>query len=211
MNEKKHGACEVSRLLAETKFPADFAGQSLFVQGEDWQNNAMLGWTGFPMDLYAAGYKDAADGLVFALAERRTSLDSVIYPLVFLYRQGLELELKLILPLARRLAHKPGKNDRQHGLMLMWAELRPLLAALDPRPGDPQLPALESFIRQLDEVDPGSYAFRYPTSTKGEVSLPDLRYINVRHLGEIMDSVFLMLSGIHSWLGELDQHDERVG
>lgn len=32
------------------------------------------------MDLYAAGYKDAADGLLFALAERRATQDSVIYP-----------------------------------------------------------------------------------------------------------------------------------
>jgi hypothetical protein len=35
----------------------------------------------------------------------------VVYPLVFLYRQGLELQLKLILPLARRLAGKDAVAD----------------------------------------------------------------------------------------------------
>ena len=104
--------------LENSKFPSDFSGQSLFVRGDDWHNNAMLGWTHFPLDLYAAGYKDAADGLLFALAERKVSLDSVIYPLVFLYRQGIELELKLMVPLARRLAEKPEKLDHSHGLML---------------------------------------------------------------------------------------------
>ncbi len=193
-------------LLARMKPPSDFAGQQLFIQGEDWHNNAMLGWTHFPWDIYAAGYKDAADALVGVLAERKASLDSVVYPLVFLYRQGLELELKLILPLARRLAGKEAVADHKHGLMPLWSELRRHLEQLDPREDDKELPAIEDFIRQLDTVDPGSFAFRYPTTKKGEVSLPELRYINVRHLSEIMDSVFMLLGGIYSWLGEIEQN-----
>ncbi|MFB3302089.1 hypothetical protein [Pseudomonas sp. AMR01] len=193
--------------LENSKFPSDFSGQPLFIRGDDWHNNAMLGWTHFPLDLYAAGYKDAADGLLFALAERKVSLDSVIYPLVFLYRQGIELELKLMVPLARRLAEKPEKLDHSHGLMPLWGELRELLEKLDPRKDDKELPAMESFIQQLDKIDPASYAFRYPTTKKGAASLPDLQYVNVRHLSEIMNSVFKMLSGIHSLLGEMDQHD----
>jgi hypothetical protein len=187
--------------------PSSFSGQRLFIRADDWQNNAMLGSTHFPMDLYAAGYKDAADGLLFALEERRASPDSVIYPLVFLYRQGLELELKLILPLARRLAGQPGKKDHRHGLMPLWRELRCLLESFDAPDADKEVSAIEEFIQQLDEVDPGSYAFRYPTTKQGEVSLPDLSHINVRHLGEIMDSVFMLLGGIHSWLGEMDQQE----
>jgi len=194
-------------LTAGLKFPSEFAGQKLFARGEDWHNNAMLGCTHFPMDIYATGYKDAADELVHALTERRASLDSVIYPLVFLYRQGLELQLKLILPLARRLADTLAKGDHSHGLMPMWKELRALLETLVPRDDDEEVPAMEDFIQQLDEVDPQSFAFRYPTNKKGQMSLPDLRHINVRHLSEIMDSVFLLLSGIHSELGEMDQHD----
>lgn len=194
-------------LLAKMKSPSDFTGQQLFIRGDDWHNTAMLGWTHFPWDIYAAGYKDAADALVAALAERKASLDSVVYPLVFLYRQGLELQLKLILPLARRLACKEAATDNKHSLMLLWSELRQHIEQLDPREGDKELPAIEDFIRQLDTVDPGSFAFRYPTTTKGEVSLPELRHVNVRHLSEIMDSVFMLLGGIYSWLGEMDQND----
>jgi len=192
-------------LTSEYKSPSAFAGQKLFVQGDDWQNNAMLGWTHFPMDLYAAGYKDAADGLLYALADRRVSLDSVIYPLVFLYRQGLELQLKLILPLARRLADRAPKDDHDHRLMPLWRELRELAEKLDPQEDDKELSAMEEFIQQLDDVDPGSFSFRYPTTKKGEVSLPELRYINVRQLSEIMDSVFMMMVGIHSSLSVMDQ------
>lgn len=190
------------------KLPSDFAGQQLFIQGEDWHNNAMLGWTHFPWDIYAAGYKDAADALVQALAERKASLDSVVYPLVFLYRQGLELQLKLILPLARRLASKDAVVDHKHGLMPLWNDLKLLLEQLEPHGDYKDLTAIEDFIRQFDTIDPGSFAFRYPTTKKGEVSLPELRHINVRHLSEIMDSVFMLLCGIYSWLGEMGQNND---
>lgn len=118
-NDQDDGAAEIDP-LARMKSPSDFAGQQLFIQGEDWHNNAMLGWTHFPGDIYAAGYKDTADALVGALVERKASLDSVVYPLVFLYRQGLELQLKLILPLARRLAGKEASADIGHKLMPLW-------------------------------------------------------------------------------------------
>ncbi|MFU5616615.1 hypothetical protein ACM7VC_14565 [Pseudomonas aeruginosa] len=207
MQDDQDNAAADIDLLANMKSLSDFAGQQLFIQGDDWHNNAMLGWTHFPWDIYAAGYKDAADALVRALAERKASLDSVVYPLVFLYRQGLELQLKLILPLARRLAGKEALADHQHGLIPLWNELRRHLQQLDPREDDKELPALEDFIRQLDTVDPGSFAFRYPTTKKGEVSLPELRHVNVRHLSEVMDSVFMLLGGIYSWLGEMEQND----
>lgn len=194
-------------LLARVRSPADFAGQQLFIEGDDWRNNAVLGWGGFPWDTYAAGYRKAADVLVAAVEERKAPVDMVVYPLVFLYRQALELELKLMLPLARRLADQAPRQDVKHQLMPMWQELRRYLHQLGTPESDPQILSLESFISQLDAVDPGSFAFRYPTDKKGEVSLPNLRHINVRHLAEIMGSVFMLLGGTHSWLGEMDQVD----
>jgi hypothetical protein len=91
--------------------------------------------------------------------------------------------------------------------MRLWSELRRHLEQLDPREDDKELPAIEDFIRQLDTVEPGSFAFRYPTTKKEEVSLPERRHVNVRHLSEVMDSVFMLLGGIYSRLGEMDQND----
>lgn len=185
--------------------PSHFAGQKLFDQAPDWHNNALLGWSNSAEDIYAVGYKDAADAVLFALSERRASLDTVIYPLVFLYRQGLELQMKMILPLARKLANKAPRDDHSHGLMPMWKELRALVEELEPHEADQELPAIEEFIKQLDDVDPQSYAFRYSKTKKGHNSLPDLRCVNVRHLSEIMDSVFMMMSGLDSMICNLAQ------
>ena len=51
-NDQDDAAADIDP-LASMKSPSDFAGQQLFIQGEDWHNNAMLGWTHFPWDIYA--------------------------------------------------------------------------------------------------------------------------------------------------------------
>jgi hypothetical protein len=86
--------------------------------------------------------------------------------------------------------------DHDHRLMPLWAELRSLVEQLGPREDDKEVPAIEEVIRQIDAVDPGSFSFRYPTNKKGELSLPELWHVNVRHLGEVMNGVFMMLGGI---------------
>lgn len=53
-NQEDDAAVELDPLPI-VKSPSEFAGQQLFIQGEDWYNNAMLGWTHFPWDIYAAG------------------------------------------------------------------------------------------------------------------------------------------------------------
>lgn len=179
--------------------PSAFAGQKLFIRGEDWQHNARLGWSEFPDDLYASGYKEAADALLHSIMEKRVPLDSVIFPLIFLHRHSLELQLKIALPLARRAVGENANKDHEHGLMPMWVELRRLMEKIDPRT-DAELSAIGSFIEQLDEVDGGSFAFRYSTSRSGKSSLPDLKDINVRHLSEILDSVYWSLYGIYTML-----------
>ncbi|VFB17837.1 hypothetical protein [Pseudomonas fragi] len=55
--------------LEGIQWPVDFSGQQLFIQGDDWQYNAMLNWSHFRTDLYAFAYKDAADGLVDGKSE----------------------------------------------------------------------------------------------------------------------------------------------
>ena len=96
--------------------------------------------------------------------------------------------------------------DHDRRLMPLWAELRSLVEQLDPREDDKEVPAIEEVIRQTDAVDPGSFSFRYATNKKGEVLLPELRHVNVRHLGEVMNSVFMMLGAIYSWLGEIERN-----
>lgn len=192
--------------LEPIQWPSDFAGQKLFIQGEDWQYNAMLDWSHFRADLYAFAYKDAADGLVEAMANRKVPLDSGIYPLLFLYRHSLELLFKLMLGTARDLTDREPKRYDKHSLRTLWTELRQLLNELGVEQSETSaanVAAVHEFIRQLDEVDPDSMAFRYATTRGGKDHLPDITHINIRHLQEVLDSVFVWLRGAYDLIGEM--------
>lgn len=191
--------------LENIHWPADFSGQQLFIQGADWQHNAMLNWSHFRADLYAFAYKDAADGLVEAMANRQVPLDSGIYPLLFLYRHSLELQFKLMLNTARALIGKEPKIYDKHPLMPLWSELRHLLMELGLERSDANAHAVHEFIRQLNDADPDSMAFRYATTKSGKDHLPNVTHINIRHLRAVLNSVFVWLNGTYNWMGEMEQ------
>jgi len=51
-----------------------------------------------------------------------------------------------------------------------------------------------SLAEKLDKIDPGSYSFRYPISTKGNASLPENFLTNIFTFSEAMESVLDNLS-----------------
>src|SRR3989338_10138071 len=79
------------------------ADDRLFTTQEDWWNNACLNWCHDGWSLYASGYKDAADFLVQRTEETKVGQDSLVYPVLFLYRQYLELEIKDLIRVAKKL------------------------------------------------------------------------------------------------------------
>ena len=66
----------------------------LLSSGDDWWNNACIGYAQPEWSLYARGYKQAADLLVMHIDERTRDQDTLVYPVLFLYRQYFELRLK---------------------------------------------------------------------------------------------------------------------
>src|SRR5207245_1195494 len=78
----------------EKPMPWPRAGDVLFHSGDDWWHNACLNYGGNSWELYASGYKDAADILSERVFETRRHADFLIYPITFLYRHYLELRLK---------------------------------------------------------------------------------------------------------------------
>lgn len=160
-------------------------GDEIFGAGDDWQMNARVNWGG-GWTLYAIGYRNAGDALVERVAQDRGEADTLVYPIVFCYRQYLELLLKDTLVEARRYYEIDKVFDNTHPLMDHWQPLRDLLEIRWPSDPEP-LNAVEDNLRQFDEVDEGSYAFRYATSRRGEPSLPDeMRHINLRNLAEVV-------------------------
>lgn len=170
----------------ERELPWPRAGDHVFLAGDaDWSMNACVNWGG-GWTLYAIGYRNAGDALFERVAQDRGEADALVYPIVFCYRQYLELMLKDTLVEARRYFGIDEPFDPEHSLMHHWVPLRALLEKRWSDHPEP-LDAVGENLGQFDEVDKGSFAFRYSTTTSGQPSLPnEMEHINLRNLSEVV-------------------------
>lgn len=92
---------------------------------------------------------------------------------------------------------------------MIWQPLRALLEESWPDI-DAELAAVDDVVGQLDRVDPASIAFRYPTTTRGERSLPPkLILINLRDLASLVARAGRFLEGCYEQLsGERERADD---
>jgi hypothetical protein len=94
---------------------------------------------------------------------------------------------------------------------LLWEDLSEMLPAFYEAAGwdesdAVQVEGIESYIRQLSELDADSFSFRYSHSKRGKTSLPrNLKNVNLRNFGVLMGRLADYLYGMDeavSLLGE---------
>lgn len=189
----------------ERELPWPREGDEVFTPGDDWQMNACVNWGG-GWPLYMIGYKNAAGILVARVADDRGEADALVYPIVFCFRQYLELLLKDTLKEARRYHGVHGSFDNAHPLLHHWRPLRPLLEKRWPDHPGP-LDAVEENLSQFDAVDQGSFAFRYSVTKAGDQSLPrEMQHINLRNLKEVVERIGTFLESC----GEAMKYEREV-
>ena len=174
-------------------------GDQLFVEGTDWYHNACLNFTSERFPLYIKGYKEAADKLVMSVMEDRSHLDFIILPIIFLYRQFLELNVKYLVREGNRLLDvapmsKTGFSGG-HDLPFLWKECKAVLVQIGSHYPELQiskdvLNAVGQLLTEFSQMDQGSDSFRYPVDRDNNLSTPgDQKLINVRHLAEVMQKL----------------------
>jgi hypothetical protein len=177
-------------IFGPKELPWPEKGDRLFQSGDDWWHNACLNYDLDDWELYIKGYKRAGDVMADYIKQTTCDQDSLIFPIVFVYRQYLELRLKVLIKDCRELFDEPSDYMRGHALGPLWAECKRLLKKLEPKISMKDFEAVDEGIQQFIKLDPGSTAFRYPISASGDKSLPaDLKYINIRNLAEVMDKL----------------------
>ena len=173
----------------------------VFMPGDDRDNNACVNCYGVSIDLYSRGYKQAADVLVEHVMATHSSQDVLVYPIAYLYRHHLELELKGLLMMCMQIQTGRAKCPGHHDIKQLWCEFRSSFTMIHPDYPD-DLAAIELSLREFIEVDPKATTFRYPASKSGQASLPsDISLINLRHLKETLCSLSENLSALASALG----------
>ena len=169
----------------------------LFTSGQDWRSNACISRSHVPMRLYILGHKKAADLLAQQVVETAHDQDILVYPIAFLYRQYIELQLKEVIKESRILLSEGSGFPEHHKIHHLWdlasGLMRKIAEKIDPSVDDyiksDDVDLIGTVIACFTDVDPESMAFRYPTSKFGKSSLGEITLINIRNLAERISSL----------------------
>ena len=169
----------------------------------DWYLNAQLHVTPEQWDTYAEGYKRAGDIIVQYVIDTHSYQDFLVYPIVFLYRQYLELRLKELFRVSSSLLAESVGIAIDHNLLSLWRKVRPNIEQVWPDSHmKSHLDTVGDRLEELCSVDPGSGAFRYPEDKKGVPTLAGMKHINLRQLRDVIQGISNLLDGASLGMGE---------
>ena len=187
----------------EIKHPAlpDEADE-LFKSETDWWNNACLNFCHDGWGLHSIGYKEAADILVKQVTEKQRYQDALIYPIVFLYRQYLQLAIKDLIRCGNKLLDICETFPKTHNINQLWNACSKLLSRISPGDSENEIKEISRLLEQFCKVDPTSEAFRYPEDKNGNPSLPGIKHINIRNMSEVINKISVILEGADALIYE---------
>lgn len=176
----------------------------LFMPDADWQNNACINQkvVAHDLDLFAEGYKTAADILVEHVVEHSSHQDTLVYPIVYLYRQHIELRFKEIIREGLLLLDENQDFPITHRLDRLWPMVKEIIEKLWPDEETEDLRIIEHVVNEFCSIDPESISFRYPEDKCGNNPLSGLTHVNLRHLAEMIDEVYNILFGVSAAISE---------
>jgi hypothetical protein len=157
-----------------------------------WQKNVeeTLGIANLINYGYISGYKDAADDLVEKVSY--TSLgESYVFPIVFLYRQYLELMFKNIYVQINRGEQNIKFN---HKLDKLWIEIKNNLVNLNAN----EISLVDAVINEFQLIDSNSTSFRYFWNLDLSATLPEKLSVDLIFLKEQIDKVDSIFYSFHS-------------
>ncbi len=152
-------------------------------------------------------YKEAADMIVSCIEEGKISKkpDMYFFPVAFLYRHSIELELKWLLQSGIQLRIYTTKDVEkimgEHELYPLWGKVRSMLEGFEK---NEVYSVVESQIREFDNLDKSGQAFRYSEDKKGKSTTEKLPpTIDLLNLKKVCDGLFSFFDACDCQLSEV--------
>jgi len=162
----------------------------------DWKSNARILKGYYRRNFQIQGYKTAADILVDHVISKGREQDTLVYPIVFLYRHYLELLIKNIIENGVKYLNKGENPPNIHLLAELWEKAKNIINEIFEEEEGSQELEIDHYIKEFVEVDKYSQAFRYHKDTKGNELLEQTELINIRHFSECINKTGLYLENI---------------
>lgn len=154
---------------------------------------------------YGSGFLEAARILARSFARRRGTRNIDILPVLFLYRHSIELLSKAVVLSGNRLMQKSGEGHDECDIFASFGRSRhrllPLLDSIKqvfeyahwewhwPKSAIESFDDARRVIEDLDDLDPDSFNFRYPTNIRGERAISATRLIGRRTILAVLDDL----------------------
>lgn len=194
-----------SFLHREFRWPR--SGDRAFVTSMDRRSNALIALSMRDRTvMMITGYKRAADLMVTQAATDRFDRDALVYPIIFTYRQFVELSLKYLIA-----TYGPPvgieSNWKSHRLEDLWKTFSRLLLAYPCKDPDQTDPAVEEIIAEFAKVDPASFSYRYPVDTAGHPIPIAHDELDVTALADVMSALNGYFDGYDGYFDSLQVAD----
>jgi hypothetical protein len=196
---------QLSEVLMSVELPWPRAGDELFSNDGGWFN-ACVGWDRDHWFGYIEGYKLAAELLVQHVIDETRNQDLLIYPIVFLYRQAVELALKHLIWLGSQLQGQRPELPMHQRLVPLWRQCRSIIEEVWPAGPRQDLDAVGAVLDQFEARDPISTVFRYPVTKEGRSSLSVSERFDILNLAEVANRVLALLDSCACGFSEYLQY-----
>lgn len=174
-----------------------------FVVADDPFDNTNIAENDFTRLVFMMdGYKKAGDLMVEAAADDIRSRNILVFPIIFNYRQFLELSLKYQLATYGPIVSiEPNWNT--HDLAKLWALFLEMLERYGTDDPDEVDPVVGEIVLEFAKIDPGSYSYRYPVDRNGHPIPVAYRDLHLPTLADVMTGVAGYFTGCDGYLDNL--------
>jgi hypothetical protein len=189
--------------IINSDFRWPIAGDAPFVEADNPMDNAVIAKDDFTrLVLMIDGYKKAADIAVAQCAEHPADRDLLVYPIIFNYRQFIELSLKYQLA-THGCPVGIEANWNTHRLERLWGDFAVMLDRYGTPDPDEADPIVASVVGQFAKIDPKSDAYRYPVDQRGNPLPVAFAATHLPNLADVMQAVAGYFSGCDGYLSDL--------
>lgn len=195
-------------LIFNSKIPWPKRGNRLFISSGGKYEYSQFGWNTTEYDFfsYMKGYKESADCLIDSAINSQdiSRIDTVIYPVCFLYRQYLELVMKNIYLFYSEDTKEIKINTLKqvlHDLVKIWNKIKPYLEKDATENEQNDIKAVEEYIKQFHIFDKSSYTFRYPIKLNLNSVINRENKVNLLNLQARMNELYHFFNAV---IGKLD-------
>lgn len=189
--------------ILETEFRWPKVGDLPFLVGENDLHNAAMEHE-VPVRLHAMveGYKLGADCMVQQAMADQFNRDTLVYPIVFNYRQFLELSLKQQL---FQFGDHVGieANWNTHDLAPLWRSFEDMLTRYGTPDPDGADEVIAIVVAEFAKIDPNSYSYRYPVDRSGNALPLSIEQLDLAQLRDVMNAAAGYFIGCDGFLSEM--------